>query len=539
MLKKLNGFQQRPGPLLFIIMDGMGIGRRDESNAIFLAKTPNLDKYFESKLYTQLKAHGKAVGLPADTDMGNSEVGHNALGAGRVFAQGAKLVDQACQSKNIFKNKTWQKIVKQCTTNDSALHLIGLLSDGNVHSHINHLLTLIEGAKQDKISKIYIHTLLDGRDVGEKTALIYVQQLEAFINKINTSTNTICQIASGGGRMVTTMDRYFADWDVVKRGWAAHVYGEGRQFRSAKEAIETYYNEDPKITDQYLHSFVIAENGQPVGAMKDKDCVVFYNFRGDRAIEISLAFEQEDFKHFERKKKPDVFYAGMMQYDGDLLIPTNYLVEPPAINNTISEYLCAEKITSFAIAETQKFGHVTYFWNGNKSGYICNELEKYVEIPSDKIMFDKKPAMKAYEVTEEAEKLLLSGKYQFGRINFANGDMVGHTGVMTAAIKACETVDECVGRLVALNTKLGGITVITADHGNADEMLTIKNRLKQVKTSHTLMPVPFVIIDAGYNNGYELAKIAKPGLANVAATLMNLLGFQAPKEYEDSLINFS
>lgn len=525
-LKKLLNPISRPGPLLLIIMDGIGIGKQDETNAVFLAKKPHLDHYFKTGLYTTLRAHGTAVGLPSDDDMGNSEVGHNALGSGRIVDQGAKLVNAAIESDQMFQSDIWQKIVQNVKNNHTTLHFIGLLSDGNVHSHIQHLFAMLKKAQQEKVAHVRIHPLLDGRDVGEKTALIYIEQLETLLAKINQAGFDY-QIASGGGRMVTTMDRYFADWNIVKRGWNAHVLGKGRQFSSASQAITTYYQEDPKITDQYLPEFVIAKDGKPVGKIVDQDSVIFFNFRGDRAIEISMAFEQEQFTYFDREYFPKTLYAGMMQYDGDLALPKNYLVSPPQIKNTISEYLCEENIYSFAISETQKFGHVTYFWNGNKSGYVCEKLEKYIEIPSDKITFDKAPKMKAPEITDATIDLLKSGKYQFGRVNFANGDMVGHTGILPAAITAVETVDTCVGRLVETVQKMNGIVVITADHGNADEMF---------KTAHTLNPVPFVIVDSNYQNEYHLSNTPKAGLANIAATLINLLGYEPPKDYQPSLI---
>ncbi len=536
-LKKLDKFNGRKGPLLLIIMDGIGLGKEYEGNAVYMAKTPNLDRLFKTELFTTLQAHGTAVGLPSDEDMGNSEVGHNALGAGRVFAQGAKRVNLAIEDGSIFKGEVWLKLIENCIKNNSTLHFIGLLSDGNVHSHIDHLFAMIKKAAEIGIKKVRVHTLLDGRDVPEKSALIYIDKLEMELDKYRKQ-GLDYKIASGGGRMVTTMDRYFADWNIVKRGYDAHVHGIGRKFKSVREAVETFYNEDPKITDQYLPSFVIEENGEPVGKIIDNDSVIFYNFRGDRAIEITMAFENDDFPYFDRGHRPNVLFAGMMEYDGDLHLPKNYLVSPPFIDKTVSEYLCGERIKSFAISETQKFGHVTYFWNGNKSGYVDETLETYIEIPSDKIQFDKAPKMKALEITEKTIELLKSGKYKFGRLNFANGDMVGHTGVMEAAIEAVETVDACVGKLVEVVNELGGITIITADHGNADEMFTIKNGKKEPKTAHTLNPVPFVIVDSGYNKEYTMAPLEKRGLTNVAATICNLLGYEKPEEYDPSLINF-
>ena len=537
-LEKLEKFTGRKGPLLFIVMDGVGIGKQDETNAVYLAKTPTLDKLMKLPLYTQLKAHGPAVGLPTDDDMGNSEVGHNAIGAGRVFAQGAKLVNKSLETGHIFETDQWKTIIER-GKNGGTVHFIGLLSDGNVHSHIKQLFALINRCANDGAAKVRIHPLLDGRDVGEKTALDYIAPLEELLSKISKEKNYDYKIASGGGRMITTMDRYNADWSVVKRGWDAHVLGKARKFKSATEAVETYYKEDPNIIDQYMESFIVVdENDKPVGTIEDGDSVIFFNFRGDRAIEISRAFEEKDFSEFDRERVPDVYYAGMMEYDGDLHIPSNYLVQPPEIDRTISEYLCEAGVTSFAISETQKFGHVTYFWNGNRSGYINKDLETYIEIPSDKIQFDKAPKMKAEEITQKTIELLRSGKYRFGRLNFPNGDMVGHSGIMEAAITAVESVDKSLSEILPVIDELDGIAVITADHGNADEMFTMKKGKKDVKTSHTLNPVPFIIYDPDYKEEYKMAAVENPGLTNIAGTLLNLLGFKNVEDYDKSLINF-
>lgn len=536
-LKKLKAFSGRPGPLLFIIMDGIGLGKKDPSNGVFVARTPCLDKLFVSPLFTSLQAHGMAVGLPSDEDMGNSEVGHNALGAGRVFAQGAKLVDGAIASEEIFKTPLWAQLIDG-PRKSATFHLIGLLSDGNVHSHIDQLFALIKRCAQDGVKKLRLHVLLDGRDVGEKSALSYLEKTENLLRALNQEFGVDYRIASGGGRMITTMDRYSADWSVVHRGWQAHVLGKARQFSSAEEAVSTYYAEDSKITDQYLHAFVVCAGDKPVGTIEDGDSVVFFNFRGDRAIEISRAFDEEDFKEFDRERFPRVIYAGMMQYDGDLKVPKNFLVNPPQIERTIGEYLCTTGVRSFALSETQKYGHVTYFWNGNKSGYINEALEKYIEIPSDRIQFDRAPKMKCYEITEKAVELLTSGEYRFGRINFPNGDMVGHTGVVEAIKVSIEALDECVAKLIDTVCQLRGIVVITADHGNADEMFVEKNGKRSAKTAHTLNPVPFIIVDPIHQGEYSMADLPHRGLSNVAATLLNLLGFQAPEGYDPSLIEF-
>ncbi len=547
-LKKNPGFNREKRQLVLIIMDGFGIGHNNEGNAIHLAKTPNLDSLIKNSLNTQLKAHGPAVGLPSDNDMGNSEVGHNALGMGRVFDQGAKLVSKAIESDSIFETETWKELTAKPINEDKKLHFIGLLSDGNVHSHIDHLFRLIEKAADEGIKNVRVHILLDGRDVPETSALTYVDRLEEHLDKFNDKGNSF-RIASGGGRMVTTMDRYEADWDIVKRGWEAHVLGKARSFKSAKQAIETFRNEKAGITDQYLPSFTIADENGPAGTVDEGDSVIYFNFRGDRSIEISKAFEEEDFDSFDRGGKPDVVYAGMMEYDGDLNIPRRYLVFPPAIDKTISEYLANAGCRQYAISETQKFGHVTYFWNGNRSGKFNDELETYDEIPSDKIEFDQRPKMKAAEITDKMIDAIKSKKYNFLRLNFPNGDMVGHTGNLKAAITAAEFVDQCVGRLLQTIKEEKCIAVITADHGNLDEMYELdKNgNIKtdketgspRNKTSHTLNPVPFIIYDPEYKNEYRLASLADPpGLGNVAATLLLLLGYMPPEEYLPSIIEF-
>lgn len=533
-LPPLAGYKSFDGPVVTIIMDGVGIGSRDERDGVYVAYTPVLDTLFQEPLMMQLKAHGKAVGLPSDGDMGNSEVGHNALGAGRVFSQGAKLVNEAIKSGAVFSGEAWQGLQKTALSGGT-IHLIGLVSDGNVHSHIDQLYALLDRCAVEGFGKVRVHALLDGRDVDQKSALNYLLPLEEKLAAISENGRDY-RIASGGGRMVTTMDRYGADWQVVENGWKAHVLGVGRNFSSASEATQTYYEEDPEMTDQYMASFVVAGDNGPVGTIEDGDGVVFFNFRGDRAIEISRAFEEPDFKEFDRVRIPQVFYAGLMQYDGDALIPKKYLVEPPAIDNTLGEYLCRTGIPSYAISETQKFGHVTYFWNGNRSGYIDESLEKYEEITSDKVAFDLKPWMKAGEITDKVVGAIESGRYKFIRLNYPNGDMVGHTGMVPAIRIAVETVDLCLNRVLRAVKKAGGIAVITADHGNADCMWTEKNGKITPMVAHTLSPVPFIIKDYSGANSFELTGVDNPGLSNVAATLCTLLGLVSPEGYDPSLV---
>ncbi len=530
-------FSGRSGPVLVVIADGVGVAEDDASNAVTRAETPTLDALLASRSSTCLAAHGTAVGLPTDDDMGNSEVGHNAIGAGRIFAQGAKLVNKALETKTIYSSDVWGRAVSHGRS--GVMHFIGLHSDGNVHSHIDHLHQMIKQAVSEGVESICVHILLDGRDTPPRSAMDFIEKTEAFITAINDLSNADVRIASGGGRMTITMDRYEADWEMVKRGYDCHTHGIGRTFTSAKQALETLY-EESDLGDQYLEPFVIVtESGDPVGKIQDGDSVIFFNFRGDRAIEISQAFESQEFTAFDRGNHPDIFYAGMLQYDGDILVPANYLVDPPVIDRTMGEYLADMGVSSFAISETQKFGHVTYFWNGNRSGYINDELENYVEIPSDNVPFDEAPEMKAQEITDATIDLLISGKYQYGRVNFANGDMVGHTGNLDAAITAIETIDKCMNRLVAVIDELDGVLIYTSDHGNADQMFTeTANGDRVPMTSHTLAPVPFVIHDPTNKNEYNLAPPADAGLSHIASTTLNLLGFQAPDDYQPSLIDF-
>ena len=522
-------------PVLVVIADGVGEAPAGPMNAVTEAATPTLDHLAETRLYRTLKAHGPAVGLPSDDDMGNSEVGHNALGAGRVFAQGAKLVNQAIASGDIFESTVWQAIVERARP--ATLHLLGLHSDGNVHSHNEHLYALMRRAVADGIERIRIHILLDGRDVDPRSALTYIDTTEAVAAELNSAGADVA-IASGGGRMTITMDRYGADWPMVERGYWCHAHGEGRPFPSARAAVETMYAETDD-GDQYLDRFIVADHeGDPVGAMTDGDALVLSNFRGDRAIEISQAFEDSDFDHFDRGNHPNVLFAGMLQYDGDLLVPANHLVAPPSIDRTMGEYLCASGLHSFAVSETQKFGHVTYFWNGNRSGYFDEALETYVEIPSDNVEPNTAPEMKLREITEATISLLRSGRYSMGRINFPNGDMVGHTGDLKATIDAMQVLDDCLDQLVQAIDEVGGVLIFTADHGNADVMYTEKADGEVTpKTSHTLSPVPFVIHDGtGDSPGYRLVDMPDAGLANVAATVLDLMGYEPPADYEPSLI---
>jgi len=517
-------------PIVLVIMDGVGKGDGGSGDAVTVAKTPTLDKLLAECPHTYLKAHGTAVGLPSDEDMGNSEVGHNALGCGQVYSQGAKLVGESIENGSLFASSTWIDLANNAREG-KAMHFIGLLSDGNVHSNISHLIALLKRAKAEGVKKAYCHILLDGRDVPATSALEYVEQLENVLTALNEEGYDYA-IASGGGRMQVTMDRYEANWAMVEKGWQTHVQGIGRQFASAKEAIETYRAETGCI-DQDLPAFVIGRNGAPVAKIANGDSVILFNFRGDRAQEISLAFDRKDFDKFDRGDYTGVKFAGMLQYDGDLNIPENYLVQPPVITNTLTEVLCAAGIHEYAVSETQKYGHVTYFWNGNRSGKVDEALEVYEEIPSDVIPFEQAPAMKSAEITGKMVEAMASKKFQFIRCNFPNGDMVGHTGAMDAVVYAMECVDNSLKAILEAADEYGYTVLITADHGNADQMTETKKGKTSVRTAHSLNPVPFIIYDADKT---WTVKEGSYGLANVAPTVVKMMGLTAPECWEESMV---
>ena len=546
-LKKNPGWKGRRGPVVLVIMDGVGYGKYEDGDAVKASRMAWLDKLTKLSPHTKLKAHGTAVGLPSDADMGNSEVGHNAMGCGRVFAQGAKLVSNAISSGSMFAGDTWKKLIANVNNAGSTLHFIGLVSDGNVHSHIDHLKAMIERAHADGVKKLRVHALLDGRDVDPTSALEYITPLEEYLASFSDADY---RIASGGGRMYMTMDRYNADWSMVERGWKAHVLGEGRMFAGATEAIKTYREETPGLLDQDMHEFVIAENGTPVGTINDGDSVIYFNFRGDRALEMTAAFETPataDFPHFDRKRVPAVEYAGMMEYDGDLHIPRQYLVNPPSIDRTMGEYLTKSGVRLMAISETQKYGHVTYFFNGNKLGKFDEKLEDYVEIKSDVVPFEQRPWMKCAEITDKVIDAIKSGKYDHIRLNFPNGDMVGHTGVFNAVVCSMEGMDLQLGRIKEAIDETGGIMCITADHGNSDDMYEHKkdgsvavnaDGSPKAKTSHSLNPVPGIIYDPEYKGEYDNTTLNEGlGISSWPATIMELMGFVPPDDYDKSIIN--
>jgi 2,3-bisphosphoglycerate-independent phosphoglycerate mutase len=553
--------------ILVVVLDGVGYVNQNQNlsscllsgshtlpadafangNAVNAAYTPNLAKLYAAPLFRTLKAHGTAVGLPSDDDMGNSEVGHNAIGAGRIFAQGATLVNDAIQSGKMFQSDTWKTVVQRPELIDGThtLHLGGLLSDGNVHSHIDHLFALIAAAKKSKVKKVRLHMLLDGRDVPPYSSLTYIQTLDEFLKTLNDHEFD-CRVASGGGRNIVTMDRYENDWKIVERGYDV-ILGEGRIFPSLHTAVESL-RQEKYVDDQNLPAFVVGDANTPNGPLRDGDSFIFFNFRGDRAIEISKALTEEHFTHFQRKRFPKIFFAGMMQYDGDAKIPALFLVSPPQIDHSLSELLCEKKIVQFACSESQKFGHVTYFWNGNRTGKICEEYEHYIEVTSGAQNFEHTPWMKSAEIADVTIDAMRKNLFQIGRINFANGDMVGHTGNFAATIVGMAAVDLALGRLMQAAVETNTILIVTADHGNADEMYEIDKKTKKIvfdshgnpkiKTSHTLTPVPFAIFNSEITG--KIIKlnsdIKEAGLSNIAATILNLYGIEPPSYFDPSLI---
>ncbi len=539
-------YQPPQGPVVLTIMDGIGLGPPNEGNAVAHAHKPVVKGLFTTQPTLRLTAHGTAVGLPTDKDMGNSEVGHTIMGAGRILPQGASLVQQAIESAELFNSETWRSVLTRCADeNGGTLHFIGLLSDGNVHSHIDHLLALIEDADRNHVEHVRVHALLDGRDVEPRSAMTYVDRLEAALAQINQSEKRDYRIASGGGRMQTTMDRYWERVHVVEAGWRAHVLGEGRAVNNARSAIEDAYAKGV-ASDQDIEAFVVAdEAGHPVGTIEDGDAVVLFNFRGDRAIELSLAFDSDAFSAFDRVRRPDVLFVGMLQYDGDLEVPKQCLLVPPRVSQTWCESLSDAGIDSFHIAESSKYGHVTYYLFGMRQAPYAHT--HCLEVSSGGLEPAEHPQMKAKEVADEVIKAIASGTYRLIVVNFANGDMVGHTGNFQAAVRAVETVDAQIGRILEAVESAKGILLVTADHGNAEEMYHWSGKHGEfkrnsdgsyvAKTSHTLNLVPFIIRDTRADSGYGLRRdLPRPGLANIGATVLNLLGYAAPDFYAPSLV---
>ena len=496
-------------PYALIIMDGYGVNDRNEGNAIFTAKTPNMDKYMKECPHTIVHASGMDVGLP-DGQMGNSEVGHTNIGAGRIVYQELTRITKSINDGDFFENPELCAAMDNCKKNGSALHLMGLLSSGGVHSHNTHLYGLLEMAKRNGIENVHVHAFLDGRDVPPSSAADFAEELVAKIREI------------GVGDIATVMGRYYAmdrdnRWERVEKAYKAMVLGEGNKAESAVTAIKQSYNDD--ITDEFVVPTVIEKDGQPLGKIEEGDSVIFFNFRPDRAREITRTIVDPDFNGFERKMF-NTFYVCMTQYDASM--PNVHVAfKPESLVNTFGEYISKKGLRQLRIAETEKYAHVTFFFNGGVENVYDGEDRALINSPKV-ATYDLQPEMSAPEVTAEAVKRIESGDYDVIVLNFANCDMVGHTGVFDAAVKAVETVDECLGKVVDAIEKMGGVALITADHGNADQMVDYETG--GAFTAHTTNVVPLVLI------GDKDAKL-KPGrLADLAPTLLDLMGLDKPEE---------
>jgi len=532
-------------PVLLIIMDGWGIGAGGPEDAIAQADTPNVDSLWRTYPHTRLLTHGPYVGLSSAKDLGGSEVGHLTMGAGKILDQGPTRINKAIADGSFYQSPALQQIIHHCLERRSTLHLLGLFSDGNVHSHIEHYLAVIQHADKQGIKRLRLHALFDGRDVGIQTAQDYVARVEDTFGKINARPDRDYRIASAGGREVITMDRDH-NWSKVEAGWRAHVHGRAEyQFRSALEGIEFFRDQVSGLVDQDMPGFVIMdEDGAAVGPMQDGDAVIMMNFRGDRAIEITEAFCVDDFAGFDRGKRPDVLFAGMMVYDEDRNLPVLQVMESTRVDNPFGKRILDSGIRQFRLTETQKFPHVTFFFNGGRREPLDPAMEEYILIPSDKgISFADAPAMKAVEIADKAVGLIGTGEYGFGLINFANADMVGHCGRIAPAITAIEAVDTAIGRIVAALEAAGGCALITADHGNAEEMLVHTSHGDEACTRHSINPVPCILFDPRYDGTYHLRQAragedvsTTPGLSHLAATLFVMLGMDAPADMNAPLI---
>ena len=540
-LKNLQQYFSGRGPLIHVVLDGWGVGAADETNAVNRANLPVMSRLIRGCPYTQLWTHGKYVGLPNEKDMGGSEVGHMTMGAGMVMEQGPTLIQNLLQSGEFFENPVLSRIIQNCVERDTPLHLLGLLSNGNIHSHVDHTEAIIRHAFQSGIRRCYLHALLDGRDVGVQSALDFTEPFEKLFSELKGQRPGIdYAFASGGGREVITMDRD-NNWEKIETGWQIHVQGQSEnQFPSIRDAIEHFRKQNPEIIDQDIPGFVIIRNGEAVGRIEDQHALIFTNFRGDRATEFSQAVLADDFSYFERYRCPEVLFAGMTQYDQDNQIPPDYLVGTPVVEEPFGKRILELGLKQFRLTETQKFAHVTFFYNGGYREPLDPLQENYHLIASDKIpSFAERPAMKAPGISKKAVEFINSGEYQYGLINFANADMVGHTGDLQATVRAVEAVDAALDNIVRAIDAVNGLLVITADHGNADEMLiSNQNGTLAISTKHSLNPVPFLIYDPLYNGDYRLKPFGQDynnNLSNIAATNFLLLGQAVPDDLAPSL----
>ena len=499
-------------PTVLMILDGYGLNDRKEGNAVYEAKTPVMDKLMAEYPFVKGNASGLAVGLP-DGQMGNSEVGHMNMGAGRIVYQELTRITKEIQDGDFFKNEALLAAMKNARENDSAVHFMGLLSDGGVHSHNTHLYGLLEMAKREGVSKVYVHCFLDGRDTPPASGKEFVEQLEAEMKKIGVG-----EIASVSGRYYA-MDRDNR-WDRVELAYNALTSGEGVKGAAAPEAVQASYDNDK--TDEFVLPTVIEKEGKPVAVVSDKDSVVFFNFRPDRAREITRAFCDDDIKGFERKTRPHVTFVCFTDYDDTI---QNKLVafHKVQLKNTFGEYLAAHNMTQARIAETEKYAHVTFFFNGGVEE--PNKGEDRILVKSPKVAtYDLQPEMSAPQVCEKLVEAIKADKYDVIVINFANPDMVGHTGVEAAAIKAVETVDECVGKAVEALKEVDGQMFICADHGNAEQLIDYETG--EPWTAHTTNPVPFILVNA--DSKYTLREGGC--LADIVPTMIQLMGMEQPAE---------
>lgn len=523
------------GPIVLVVMDGVGLAPAGPGNAVSLAHTEFLDYAMNNYLNIPLEASGEAVGI-LKGDMGNSEVGHNALGSGQIIKQGIAKVEDDFASGKIFKSEAWDKIIEniKASPDERTLHFSGIFSDGNVHSSIAHLEKLILGASLAGVKKIRVHLVFDGRDVPPQSEPRYIERLEKFLTGFNEKGFDY-KIASGAGRMVAVSDRYESDWKMVKRGWEMFRGSAEFKFHSAREAVESFRKSDPAVQDQYLPAFIVVdETGEPVGRVKKGDSFIYYDFRADRAIEIAMAFTYYDFPHFDRGdySPDDVVFAGMTEYNSDTHVPALQLVPPVKIEEPLNAFLGSHKVSQLAVSETVKFGHITYYFNGNS--YDRAPLEKHIKINSDTLPFDTRPWMKSAEITDAVLENLEN--YRFVRLNFPGGDMVGHFAELEPTISALEAIDISLARLAKKVDELGGMMLVTADHGNAEELLDSEG---SPKTSHSTNKVPCIFYDNTKNRDKYTpnSAIEDPGLSNVAATLALLLGLEkTPTLWRDSLI---
>ncbi|MDO4508253.1 MAG: 2,3-bisphosphoglycerate-independent phosphoglycerate mutase [Candidatus Saccharibacteria bacterium] len=521
---------QYDGPVVLAILDGVGLAVDGPGNAVARARTLFLEKAAREYPHVALDASGEAVGLTPG-QMGNSEVGHNTIGAGQIIKQGLARVDEALGTGEAFKTEAWKGAISRAK-NSGTLHFSGIFSDGGVHSSIDHLEKMVEQAYRDGVRRMRLHAVFDGRDVLPQSEPKFIRRFEKFAKQFNDAD---IRIASGGGRMVCVSDRYESDWDMVKRGFDMMVYGRAdHYFKNAEEAIIELRAENPEVQDQNLPPFVIVEeNGEPVGKVLPGDALIYFDFRADRAIEIAQAFIYRDFPYFDRGNysPDDIFFVGMTEYNSDTHVPEHRLVEPVEIHNTLNQFLAEHGVSQFACSETVKFGHVTYYFNGNS--YERAKGEKFYEVESYDGALEERPWMRTAEVTDKIIEEMPN--YKFLRLNFPGGDMVGHTADLVATTMAVEAVDLSLRRIADKVRELKGVLIIIADHGNAEEVLT---REGNKKTSHTTNPVPFILYDATENREkYEIRGGKKYGLSNVAATIATLFGLENyPEEWQESII---